>query len=850
MESFYGGRQGASFVIKGSFKFITDKRLDNGDYVDEYYGQAYDEYEHWGEPGRVNPSGYKNAEEWLAALDKATMTKQLNKSNYKDVWYGEYCIIDPDNKNNKNNGKIFRRTLKGAGDENLEGECAEYIGQIVGPAGPTPQLKDITGVDATEANFQELVLDLDDEVRFWNAIKDENGNVVDREWDESKNTEDSLYVHSLGNKIKMLPGSTKRTNYTSHPEYFKQGNSNATYLQQGGYNWYDVRINNSTDDISQIYIGFDFPYYVTKFEAGDVLPDVSPIETVRTINTIAKPFGTAPFYEKYKINIPRGLRGAWFEDIRSVVRVSNTTYYTVDAINYQEPGYKNINGDDLGDIPKMDTTYPSSPTHYQEDGFFLNTNTTVSTSVWPVGAKGWVATFCWRTKDKQSLVNNENSVVHKVENVFLGLDRYIENIVFDDDGTLVFKYSAWTSDNTSAAYTNRASQIGDTSNGTAASRYNTWFKKIDWIKKIDINSPTFNKGVKKADIDTDDATVNEGSVLSVTFNNKTVNFDGNEEKTSDTYSKNLRTIAGIKMFDEGSVRFYRSDGTRDDFREQINWIKSANVTPMDADSKTGDTLNINFNNGNIKNISKNLRLITGMTLADDGVLTVNHSDGSVRASNGNDDAINLGPAISWVKEVYRLTSNDSATYNADGTRVPPHHLLIRFNNTTPGETTELSSVTYNGKTDWFDLGVVQEILDGLYFNDSAVEVVYQPGTKASKGFSNAIDQAIHYLNTDSKWKNGTPDIEGRHLGQKALVGTLVTKNDNGEVIVTDTCVFYYDNGEDSGQGAGWKLLGTLSSSQSSVVLEDSTLIPASSAVIFTVQEVISNSKLLDEPWRP
>lgn len=29
MESFYGGRQGASFVIKGVFKFITDGKRYN-----------------------------------------------------------------------------------------------------------------------------------------------------------------------------------------------------------------------------------------------------------------------------------------------------------------------------------------------------------------------------------------------------------------------------------------------------------------------------------------------------------------------------------------------------------------------------------------------------------------------------------------------------------------------------------------------------------------------------------------------------------------------------------------------------------------------------------------------------
>jgi len=46
------------------------------------------------------------------------------------VNYGEYVIIDTFDKNNPDNGKVFRRGIN-TGD--LGG--AEYIGQIVGPQG-------------------------------------------------------------------------------------------------------------------------------------------------------------------------------------------------------------------------------------------------------------------------------------------------------------------------------------------------------------------------------------------------------------------------------------------------------------------------------------------------------------------------------------------------------------------------------------------------------------------------------------------------------------------------------------------------------------------------------------------
>ena len=81
------------------------------------------------------------------------MTVQLNDPDYKEVWYNEYCIIDPENKNNTNNGKIYRRTLKSSNDEDPIGSVAEYIGQIVGPAGSSPQLGDFTSVTALQNSF-------------------------------------------------------------------------------------------------------------------------------------------------------------------------------------------------------------------------------------------------------------------------------------------------------------------------------------------------------------------------------------------------------------------------------------------------------------------------------------------------------------------------------------------------------------------------------------------------------------------------------------------------------------------------------------------------------------------------
>ena len=89
-NSFYGGRRGASFVIVEKFKSI---------------------------------------QEMINAFRQG--------GNYKTVNYDEYIIIDTENKNNQDNGKIYRRGY----DYNNDMGGAIYEGQIVGPSGPAPKVE-------------------------------------------------------------------------------------------------------------------------------------------------------------------------------------------------------------------------------------------------------------------------------------------------------------------------------------------------------------------------------------------------------------------------------------------------------------------------------------------------------------------------------------------------------------------------------------------------------------------------------------------------------------------------------------------------------------------------------------
>lgn len=91
MESFYGGRQGVPFVLRKSYSSTTE------------------------------------------------MLRDFNNPDFKEVWYGEYVIID--SPGDIENGKIYRRTLYREGAELPSYPTADYIGQFNGMSGSNALLR-------------------------------------------------------------------------------------------------------------------------------------------------------------------------------------------------------------------------------------------------------------------------------------------------------------------------------------------------------------------------------------------------------------------------------------------------------------------------------------------------------------------------------------------------------------------------------------------------------------------------------------------------------------------------------------------------------------------------------------
>lgn len=403
MESFYGGRQGASVVIKARFKYITDQADEEGNYFDPYYGLAFESLK--SEMGGDDVA----AERAATALASDVMTVQLSDPSYTQVWYNEYCIIDPTNKNNANNGKIYRRTLKSFNEEDIIGSVAEYIGQIVGPAGSSPQLRGVYDTGTLQTNFENELKDfkLDDVLSY---LKNDGSSATIHPEDIESEDSPILGTQPLISGTNLIPGNTQDVDNN--------------YVQHGSYGWYHIRKNTDTEDISKVYLGFDIPYYVTEFEDGDVLSyRRTNVSITKTINTGEEP--VAPFYEKYKINVPRGVPGAWIDNLRWEVTENANAYYGLNQVRYIEPSNDNSEPDSWG-IP-VGTEPPSIPA-----------DVTI-----------WACDFHWIDK---------TGVQHDISNLYVSNYKGINNITLNDTGTLTITY---TDNSTATNFSNKLVWITD-----------------------------------------------------------------------------------------------------------------------------------------------------------------------------------------------------------------------------------------------------------------------------------------------------------------------------------------------------------------------------------------------------
>lgn len=259
--SFYGGRKGTSFVIVKSYPDII------------------------------------------------SMTQDFMKGgDFAEVKYDEYVLINTFNKNHPDNGKLFRRgfdynsnrtisayrayrdveltdeIIDGTEeeyqhayydfDENISAGGAQYIGTIVGPAGRAPHLSMMP--------YSEL---------------------EDRQAQQGYDTRNSSGSFSLATED-LIPGKYVENNTIKYNDEIK---------------WYSVSVRNLNNDESDAYIGLKIPYPVIDFITEKVSSYNEDGEAVDTTKAERVDSGQYhPFYEKWKLSIPGGIKGDAIKKLRII----------------------------------------------------------------------------------------------------------------------------------------------------------------------------------------------------------------------------------------------------------------------------------------------------------------------------------------------------------------------------------------------------------------------------------------------------------------------------------------------------------------------------------------------------
>lgn len=275
-ESFYGGRQGASFVIVERFEGIN---IPNPEFKEVYYAANEDNIRFY--PFILkkedNYYSYKWIETTLDGSNVNVIYTETGQPGQEDlpveyqkgmiqcfkqggdttdiVNYGEYVIIDTVSKDNPDNGKVFRRGMDF--DNDLGG--AEYIGQIVGPKGDSAELS----------------------MTYYNDVTNPRGSGKYSPTEEDPG---------------LVPGMKKNGDLITFNDAIK-------------YAWKPLR--DKYGNITYYQIGFEIPYLVQDFiartrsaykENGEPIDDSD--ELITRIDDKEH-----PFYSKWKIDVPKGIKG-------------------------------------------------------------------------------------------------------------------------------------------------------------------------------------------------------------------------------------------------------------------------------------------------------------------------------------------------------------------------------------------------------------------------------------------------------------------------------------------------------------------------------------------------------------
>ena len=565
MYSFYGGRPGNSFIIITTYRSIADM-----------------------------------------------VAKFKQGPNYTAVHYDEHVMINTVNKNDPDNGRVYRR---GYDFTNTMGG-AEYIGTIVGPAGKAPMLEMTTVADVRSKHASEGY-----DERFTSG----------------------QYSPTGGN---LVPGKTGSGTFND------------------AITWACCSIRNENDEDATAYIGFTFPYTVIDYETSQIEPYVAG-RYADTSSATRVDDGKHPFFEKWHINVPKGVKGNAFMNLKVEAASTNVKEYPgqADDINHGRAilAYDYYNYDDyqngapvrlyLGDYNMIDNV------SMDNEGTITIDYSHDDDSVWTKKIK-WVKSVALNTKTGLfTVVYNHTTDASGNPTTYTTYLDWIDEVKVADDGTVTF------------GHTHEADTV--------------FSKKIKWVTGVTIN------------------------------NNGTVTFKWNNGTADTVFGNIIKWISSVNLAADGTLTVGYNNGAADSvFSKAVKWITDVQV----ADD---GTVTVRYNNNDPAYVaSQKLKWINDITLADNGTLIVRYNNGSPDTAFTNkikwisECSINTGSSEGEGNQKFHITWNNGTeedignpiNYIMNMAVNENNHLLVRYSD--PAKRAD--GTTYNGIDGWTDLGQITQ----------------------------------------------------------------------------------------------------------------------------------------------
>ena len=547
MESFYGGKSGFSFIIVKSFSSVAE------------------------------------------------MVENFKKGPiYSAVHYDEHVLINTENKNNPDNGKVFRRGY----DYTNEMGGAVYVGTIVGPAGRAPMLE-LTTIEQVK----------------------------------------------LKQKTEGFNNRYSEGNY-SVPVSLTPGKDGTKFNDVVEWACCCVRSKNGEDSIA--YIGFNFPYLVNEFTAQSVSPYYHRSDnTDNFINenlTDRVDDKTHPFYEKWHFNIPKGIKGDAFKNFRVMEADTTIQDYTgrQDDINQKRKvlvyDYYHYDKDENGEPISVylgDYNMIKNIT-FSEDGSVTIDYTHDDTKVFNKLIRWMVRT---RVEEDGTFVITYNT--GETES-FNNIIQWISKITLTEDGVFTVKYNNGAPDDVTIL--RWVKDIKTLPDGTVEIIYNSTEpvihnKMIKWITDVYIDDD-YKDGNEPYTLYFSDE-----SKLFKFLNNQTISAilseeNGDYEIITNKTGKTLKIKNASKYFEvkqcDYRIHIVYNTGEVQVIGEPIKFLKNLKID----DTKR---IHITYNTGEEESIGEPIKYINKVYVDDTQHIHIIY--------NTEEEAI-IGDPIKWITDVY------------------------------------------------------------------------------------------------------------------------------------------------------------------------------------------------------